>query len=77
MSEYCINCQHLDPKTNDCLRTKTIDLVTGKSKYRSAYLERHYEFIENCGANAKFFEPITTIYPNNWYEGHYEYEAPF
>lgn len=76
MSEYCINCQHFDPKTDQCLRTKSIDLVTGRTKYRSAYMERNYNFIESCGEKAQFFEPIVTIYQHGWYEGHYE-EAPF
>jgi len=79
MSEYCINCKHFDSKQDHCLRTQTIDLVTGKPKYKLATFERNYNFIDSCGQAGKFFDPITDTYPNNWYEGHYDgvFEAPF
>lgn len=69
--EYCINCQCFDGFSNECTRQATTDLITGKPTYNLARFER--SMFGSCTEKAYHFTPITTIYPNDWYEGHYEY----
>ena len=53
--KICKDCKYFG-NNSECLKSPTLNVVTGSVKYPSCYLFRAFDNDDDCGPSAKFFE---------------------